>query len=344
MEIRNTDWVKLILDRFIWFIILLLFLLFAWRVEGFFTGLNMINLMLHASVLGLMVIGQATCLLSGNFDLSAEGTVSLVAMLAAWMMVLAEAWSGGGGWVLPPLIVIPMILFLGGFIGLFNGFLITRLGMNNFIVTLAMQLVLRGLALTLNKGNYISGVPSLFRWLGAGKIGPIPVQIIVTILAFFAFNYYYSRSRFGRQLYAVGGNRDAAHASGFKPKVTITTAYIISGVLAAVAAWMLLGRIGEATDATGVGLTLQTVAAAVIGGIALQGGYGSIWGAFAGVMLISIVDNGLNLMEVNPFWVNGIRGFIILLALFIDAQKFRYKPKTKQTVLDTTSTNTISGD
>lgn len=344
MDLRNTDWVKFVLDRFIWFIILLLYLLFAWRVEGFFTGLNMINLMLHASVLGLMVIGQATCLLSGNFDLSAEGTVSLIAMLAAWMMVPAGVWSGGGGWVLPALVVIPIIIFLGGFIGFFNGFMITRLGMNNFIVTLAMQLVLRGLALTLNKGNYISGVPALFRWLGTGKIASVPVQIVFTLLAFLVFNYYYSRSRFGRQLYAVGGNPDAALASGFKPKRTITTAYIISGVLAAVAAWMLLGRIGEATDATGVGLTLETVAASVIGGIALSGGFGTIWGAFAGVMLISIVDNGLNLMEVNPFWVNGIRGFIILLALFIDAQKFRYKPKTTQPVISPAPSELGSSD
>jgi ribose/xylose/arabinose/galactoside ABC-type transport system permease subunit len=102
---------------------------------------------------------------------------------------------------------------------------------------------------------------------------------------------------------------------------------MISGFLAAVAAWMLLGRLGEATDKTGVNLTLETVAASVIGGVALTGGYGSVLGAFSGVLLLSIVDNGLNLMQVNPFWVNGIRGAIILAAIFVEAQKFRFKPR-----------------
>jgi len=383
----NSDWVQFILNRFIWFIIGPVFVFFALSAEGFLSGTNMINLLLHASVLGLMVIGQAICLISGNFDLSAEGTVSLLAMLAAWMMVPEQAWSGGGGWEVHPLIVIPVILLLGAFIGLFNGFLITQLGMNNFIVTLAMQLVLRGLALMLNKGNYISGTPDLFNWLGEGRIsqthalivigvlavvglhlyyrnssfgqrmyargpagiaaaylgggifafaaiwallgwiGDIPVQIIFTGIAFVGFHYYLTNSRFGRQLYAVGGNKEAARASGFSPKRTITTAYVISGVLAAIAAWMLLGRIGEATDKTGVNLTLETVAASVIGGVALSGGYGSVLGALSGVMLLSIVDNGLNLMQVNPFWVNGIRGTIILAAIFVEAQKFRFKPR-----------------
>lgn len=391
IKAARANWMQYILDRFIWFIMVPVFVFFAFRAEGFLSGTNMINLLLHASVLGLMVIGQAICLISGNFDLSAEGSVSLLAMLAAWMMVPEQAWSGGGGWELHPLIVIPLMLLLGTLIGFFNGFMITQLGMNNFIVTLAMQLVLRGLALMLNKGNYISGTPELFNWLGAGRVAPthafllltalallgsfiflrnsrlmqqfrtrgqvwavaiygassvviafviwltldwigsVPVQIIVTGLAFVGVNYYLKHSRFGRQLYAVGGNRDAAYTSGFSPKRTITIAYMISGFLAAVAAWMLLGRIGEATDKTGVNLTLETVAASVIGGVALTGGHGSVLGALSGVMLLSIVDNGLNLMQVNPFWVNGIRGAIILAAIFVEAQKFRLKPRVTQT-------------
>lgn len=326
----SRDWTKFVLDNFIWVINIAVFIFFAVQADGFLTGTNTINLLLHASVLGLMVIGQAICLISGNFDLSAEGTVSLLSMLAAWMMVPAAAWSGGGGWELHPLLVIPLILAIGTAIGWFNGTLITRLGMNNFIVTLAMQLVLRGLALSLNQGQNISGTPELFNWLGSGRIGPIPVQIIVTAIAFIGFHLYLNNSRFGRQIYAVGGNREAARASGFSPKLTITAAYMISGFLAAMAAWMLLGRLAEATDRTGANLTLETVAASVIGGISLRGGYGTILGAFSGVLLLSIVGNGLNLMNVDPFWVNGIRGFIILVAIFIEAQKFRYKPRSRR--------------
>jgi len=324
---RSIDWVKFVLDRFIWFIIAGVFLFFAVQTKGFLTGVNMVNILLHTSVLGLMTIGQALCLITGNFDLSAEGTVSLVTVLAAWMMVPGGSLEGGGGWVLHPLIVIPLILLVGAGVGLLNGFMITRLRINNFIVTLAMQLVLRGIALAICRGHNISGLPSLFTWLGTSRIGPVPVQIIFTLLAFAGFHFYLQNSGFGRQLFAVGGNRDAARASGYNPEKIVTTAYVISGVLATVAGWMLLGRVGTSSYDLGTGLTLETVACAVIGGVALTGGYGSILGAFAGVLLLSIIDNGLNLMEVNPFWIKGIRGFIILFALFIEAQKFRYKPK-----------------
>lgn len=335
MQTGRTDWVKFILDRLIWFVVLGVFFFFAFIAPNFLTPLNMINIALHASVLGIMVIGQAICLISGNFDLSAEGTVSLLTVLAAWLMgtvgsdAVSHSFESGSGWGVSPFLVIPIILLLGAGIGWINGFLITRIGMNNFIVTLAMQLVLRGLSLTLSQGRNISNLPDAFRWLGTGKWGAIPVQIVVTGLLFLFFHYFLKNSRFGRQLYATGGNKDAAYASGFNPKKIITMAYVLSGFLAAIAAWMLLGRVGESTLFLGSGFTLETVAAAVIGGIALSGGYGTIGGAFAGVLLLATVDNGLNLMALPPNAVRGVRGLIILIALIIDAQKFRYKPKTE---------------
>ena len=334
MQLGRTDWVKFILDRFIWFIILAVFLFFTVSAENFLTPLNMINIMLHASVLGLMVIGQAICLLSGNFDLSAEGTVALLTVLAAWLMGtvsgagVSHTFESGSGWGVNPILTILIILLLGGGIGWLNGFMITRIRMNNFIVTLAMQLTLKGLSLTLSEGKNISGIPDVFRWLGTGKWGPIPVQIFVTGLFVAGFHYFLKHSRFGRRLYATGGNKDAALASGFSPKKTITMAYVLSGFLAAMASWMLLGRVGESTLFLGTGFTLETVAASVIGGIALSGGYGTIIGAFAGVLLLAVVVNGLNLMQMDPNAVRGVRSLIILIALIVEAQKFRYKPKS----------------
>jgi ribose/xylose/arabinose/galactoside ABC-type transport system permease subunit len=247
---------------------------------------------------------------------------------------VVHTFEAGSGWGVNPIVVLILILALGVGIGALNGFMITRLKMNNFIVTLAMQLVLRGLALTLSGGKNISNIPDAFRWLGTGKIGPIPVQIIFTGLLFFVFHYFLRNSKFGRKLFATGGNKDAALASGFNPKKIISMAYILSGLFAALAAWMLLGRVGEATIFLGAGMTLETVAAAVIGGIALSGGYGTIGGVLGGVLLLSIVDNGLNLMALDPNAVRGIRGLIILLALIIEAQKFRYKAKVIKKVVD----------
>jgi ribose/xylose/arabinose/galactoside ABC-type transport system permease subunit len=325
--------VQFILSRMIWFILLLVMAFFVWRVgiESYLAPTNLINILIHASVLGVLTIGQTMCLLSGNFDLSAEGTMSLVIVLAAWLMLpyreMTMAQAGGVGWELSPLLVVPIMLAVGLLVGLINGTLITRLNMNNFIVTLSMQLILRGLAMVLSMGAIMPGTPAGFNWLGGGRIGMIPVSVIFTLLLYAIFAYILNRSRFGRELYAVGGNREAARASGFNSKRVITYAYMLGGLMAALAGWMLLGKLEVSVSTLGTGMTLETVAAAVIGGVALTGGTGTIWGAFSGVLLLSVVDNGLNLMDVDPFWVNGIRGLIILVALFIDAQKVRVKPQ-----------------
>lgn len=330
---RRDKWIRFILDRMIWFILILVILFFWLRIGNkFLTSINLINILLHASVLGVLTIGQTICLLSGNFDLSAEGAVSLLTVLAAWLMLpyreMTLAQAGGIGWELSPFLVIPIILIVGTLIGWVNGLLITRLRMNNFIVTLAMQLFLRGLAYVISLGAIMPGTPKEFNWLGGGRIGDIPVSVIVTILLFLGFEFFLRYSRFGRELYAVGANRDAARASGFKPELTVTKAYIIGGVMAGLASWMLLGRLEVSVPTLGVGMTLETVAAAVIGGVALSGGSGSIIGAFSGVLLLSVVDTGLNLMEVDPFWVTGVRGLIILVALLLEVQKTRIRVRS----------------
>lgn len=325
---------QFILDRLIWFILLLVVIFFALIAKNFITGINIINIFLEASVLGVLTIGQAIVLMSGNFDLSAEGTVSLVTVLAAWLMLpyrnMALAQAGGIGWQLSPWIVIPIMLLVGTIAGWVNGMLITRLKMNNFIVTLAMQLVLRGIAYVISMGAIMPGTPALFNWLGSGRIGSVPVSVIATIFLFIVFSFILANTRFGRELYAVGANKDAARASGFKPPVTITQAYMISGFLAGIAGWMLLGRIQASNPDLGVGMTLQTVAAAVIGGVALSGGSGTLLGAFAGVLLLSVISDGMNLINVNPFWVDGVRGLIILVALLLEAQKVRFKVRNNQ--------------
>lgn len=335
----GRNWLQFVLDRMIWFILILVILFFTVRVDNYLAPSNLVNILLHASVLGILTIGQTICLLSGNFDLSAEGTLSLVTVLAAWLMLPASAGelaqAGGIGWELHPFIVIPLMLVVGAGVGWLNGLMITRLGMNNFIVTLAMQLVLRGLALVISMGAIMPGTPRLFNWLGGGRLDllgvGVPVSVIFTILLFVLAAFILRNTRFGRTLYAVGGNREAARASGFSPERLVTNAYVLSGLMGGVAGWMLLGKLEVSVPNLGAGMTLETVAAAVIGGVALTGGVGSIWGAFSGVLLLSVVDNGLNLMAVDPFWVNGVRGIIILVALLIEAQKVRLKPHRLRT-------------
>lgn len=331
---------ELVSRHFIWVVLVATVLIFGLTIDGYLRLSNISNILITGSVLGVMVIGQALCLMSRKLDLSAEGTVSLVAVVAAWLMLpyretdLAQA--GGLGVELDPLLVIPLVLLMGAAIGFVNGFMIMKLNMNFFIVTLAMQLVLRGLALAISGGAIMPGTPAVFNWLGGGRIAGIPVSVIATIGLYAIFGFVMSRTRFGRKVYAVGANEDAARASGFNPARTVILVYMVSGFLAALAGWMLLGRLEASVPNLGLGITLNVVAAAVIGGVSLNGGEGSIIGAFAGVLFLAMVNNALNLMNVDPLWVNAVRGLIILVALVIDAQKSRYrgrvglaKPKAK---------------
>jgi ribose/xylose/arabinose/galactoside ABC-type transport system permease subunit len=206
---RSGRVIQALLDRLIWIVLLLVFLFFTLQTPNFLTGTNMINILMHASVLGILTIGQAVVLLSGNFDLSAEGTISLLTVLAAWLMLpyrgSAMAQAGGVGWELSPFIVIPIMMVMGALIGLINGFFITRLRMNNFIVTLAMQLILRGAAFVISMGAIMPGTPRLFNWLGGGRIGVIPVSVIATLLMFIVFAYVLKNTRFGPPVICCGG-------------------------------------------------------------------------------------------------------------------------------------------
>jgi ribose/xylose/arabinose/galactoside ABC-type transport system permease subunit len=187
-----------------------------------------------------------------------------------------------------------------------------------------MLIALRGLMLVVPEGNTVYRTPDLFNVLGHNKIGPIPVPVIIVILAFIVAHVVLQYTPFGRKLYATGGNRQAALASGVNPDKRTRQVYIIAGGLAALAGWMLAGRLRSVIPNLGEGMVFEVFAAAVIGGISLQGGRGTMIGAFGGVLLLSAIGAGLNLMDVSEFWIGTIRGLIILIAMVIDAQKVRY--------------------
>jgi ribose/xylose/arabinose/galactoside ABC-type transport system permease subunit len=291
----------------------------------FLTLTNITNILVHSSVLGILVIGQSFTLLTGNFDLSAESVLGLVAVVGAYLMAAAGEPSNGSGLKLVPVVVIPIMLALGLGIGWINGFLITRLKLNNFIATLSMLIILRGLTFQMTEGKTVSNLPPSFLALGQVSIGPIAVSVLVMLIAFAVAHFVTRYTRFGRDLYAIGGNRDAANASGIDPDRRIRQVYLISAALAAFAAWMEVGRLGVATTRVGEGMIFEIQAAAVIGGISLFGGRGTMIGALGGVLLLASVNAGLNLMQVSGFAIDMVRGLFILAAMVIDAQKTRYK-------------------
>ena len=324
-----------VLDNLIWFILAGVVLFFATQTDKFLQPVTFRNILTSASVLGILVVGQTFVLITGNFDLSAESTLGLTAMVGFWLIVPTGTPTWGAGTEWSPYLSIAIILAGGAAIGWLIGALITFGKMNNFIVTLAMLIVLRGVMLRLTQGQTVfsgkSEGAATFSSLGhdplftAPWLGKVPLSVAV-MLAVYAVAYVILQHRpFGRELYALGGNRSAALASGIDPDKRLRQVYMIAGLLAAFAGWTLAGRVSSVQADLGEGYIFDVFAAAVIGGISLQGGRGSIIGALGGVLLLSTINAGLNLMRVSVFWTESIQGLVILVAMFIDAQKVRFR-------------------
>jgi ribose/xylose/arabinose/galactoside ABC-type transport system permease subunit len=321
-----------LVENLIWVLVVGALLIFSLLSELFFTPHNLVNILLRVAALGLLVIGQSFTLITGNFDLSSESTMGLTAMVAGLM--IASVDTGGLGWETNPLLAIAAMIALGALIGWFNGTLITRFKMNNFIVTVAMLMILRGVTYAISPGQSTSFFPKLFTYLGSGslfrvtlpsgRLLAIPAAALFLLLMFALAHVVTRYRRFGRNMYAVGSNRLAAQAAGIDSARIIMAVYIVSGVFAALAGLVEAGRLDSATPRTGAGMIFPVQAAAVIGGISLFGGRGNMIGAFGGVLLWGILDTGLNILKVSPFWIEVSRGLLLLFAIFLDALKVRY--------------------
>ncbi len=329
---KLNDIFLLIVDNLIWVFVVIALLVFSLISENFFTPFNLVNILSRVAPLALLVIGQSFTLITANFDLSSESAMGFTAMVAA--LLLASQKNGGLGLEINPFLGILIMLLVGAAIGAFNGIFITRLGMNNFIMTVAMLMILRGATYAISPGKSVNFLPPEFNWLGGGalfripsgdgKFLAVPVSMFFVIAAFIVAHIVTKYTRFGRDMYAVGSNRQAAEAAGIDSKRIVTIVYIISGLCAALAGLLDAGRMDSATPRTGAGLIFPVQAAAVIGGISLFGGRGNLIGAFGGVLLWGILDTGLNIAKVSPFWIEVSRGALLLFAMFIDALKVRY--------------------
>lgn len=263
--------------------------------------------------------------------------MGLTAMVAA--LLVATTKNGGLGVEVNPLLAIGAMLLVGVSIGWINGFLITKLKMNNFIVTVAMMMIVRGVIYAISPGKSASFLPEAFDWVGGGTLARlahanhgkplvIPTAALFMIMAFVVAHIITRYRRFGRNMYAIGSNRPAAEAAGINSARIIMAVYIISGLCAALAGLLDAGRMDSATPRTGYGLIFPVQAAAVIGGISLFGGRGTIVGAFGGVLLWGLMDSGLNILQVSPFWIEVARGGLLLFAMLLDALKVRYLQRT----------------
>lgn len=314
-----------LLNNAIWVLVVVVVIAFSIATNKFLRLDTLTNVLLHASVLGLLVVGQTLVLVTGNFDLSQESTVGLTAYIGAWVILPATSPDNGSGFLFPVPLSIVIMLGVGLVVGWINGNLITRVKMNNFIVTLAMLMALRGVVLVINNGFPVYGTPESFNWLGSGRVGPVPVAIIVVLLGFAVGYAVLHRTRFGQELYAVGSNPLAARVAGINADRRIRQVYLISGVFAAIGGLVLAGQVTSVTTDFGQNMDFDIIAAAVIGGVSLNGGRGGMLGALGGVILLSALAAGLNLVNISPFWLDTVRGLVILFAMLLEAQKTRFR-------------------
>ncbi len=304
-----------------WFIVLLFVVVISLASESFLTVPNIRSLLIQSTILGILVLWQAMCLLVGYMDLAIEATMLFSLVFSTWLMVGTSTIRSGLD--LPPALSILIGLAVGALIGFLQGFLIVKVKMNAFVTTLAMYITIGGLSVLWLQGGVIYPLDESYRVLGSGEIGIVPYSVILTILLYLAFHFILNRTSFGRSIYAVGGNPAAARASGIDNPRIIISCFMISGFLASLAGWVIAGRMNSASTLLSQGIVFNVFAAAVVGGISLTGGVGSIMGALGGVFLLALINNALNLMNVDPYWVAVARGIIILLAIFIDSVRVR---------------------
>jgi ribose transport system permease protein len=281
----------------------------------FLTVSNLLNVAQQTSINAVIAVGLTFVIISGGIDLSVGSLVAfsgvVLASLLQQSVPLPLALAGG--------------LFVGLLCGLVNGVLITYGKLPPFIATLGMMSVARGGALLFTDGRPISGFPESFRQLATGEIFHIPVPVVLMVAVYALAHFVLRRTKFGRYVYAIGGNEEAALLSGVRVRLYKTMVYGTGGLLSALAAAVLTARLNSAQPIAGINYELDAIAATVIGGTSLMGGQGSVIGTLIGALIMGVLRNGLNLLGVSSFIQQVVIGAVIIVAVLMDTAFKRQK-------------------
>ena len=296
----------------------------------FLTSDNVLNIGSQWSYRGIVVVGMVFVLVVGGFDLSVGATFGTSALVAA---IVSDAYGGGAGLV--------AALAVGAAIGAANGVLVTKLHVNAFVATLGMAFLIRGAAGALSNNNTYTVDSSLFRWLGDGRLGVIPVSLILFLILAILLGLVLWRSAWGLQIYATGGNSEAARLAGIRVDAIRMSAFVLVGMCAALGGVLLLGQTSNVQAASfGMNLEIEVIAAALIGGVSIAGGEGAVWRGVAGVTLLAVLQNYFNLSGSGA-WQDAIKGAVLILAVAMDSwtrnrrTPMRRRDRVKEEKLDT---------
>lgn len=291
-------------------LLVVIFIVCSLLNENFLTKTNVFNILKQISVVVIVAYGECLLIIAGQTDLSpgsvlcASGVLSAMTYVATGSLVLAIVVS----------------VLVGAASGAVNGFFVTRYALPPFIVTLGMQIIMRGVALYVSEGSPIIISEESFRILGQGSLYSVPNVVILVVILFALVWFLLNRTAYGRYLYAIGGNQEAAKASGIRVNLVKMSAFILCGALSGAAGFVLMSRMNVGQPNAGVNYEFDAIIGVILGGASFSGGTGTVFGSVVGCMIIGILNNILNLLNVSAYLQQIVKGLLILIAVVADAQ------------------------
>ena len=305
-------------------ILILLIVAVSFTSDRFLSVDNILNILDTVSKNGIIAFGMTFVIIAGEIDLSVGSTIGLSGVIVA--LVTETLVSSGMSITIACVIGIAAALLLCSLFGLFNGFLLTKFKMPSFIITLGMLNLLYGLAAVISNGFPITGLPTWYKWFGAGTLfGKIPVSALFLIVFFIITAVIVKYTRFGRSLYATGGNPESARLSGINVKAVKIAVMIIVQFCAAFAGILFSSQVMSGTFSFGRGSEMQVISAVIIGGASLSGGSGKIWGTFLGLIFLGVINNAMTLNGVDSYMQYIVQGALIIGAVLINSIQAKRK-------------------
>jgi len=291
-------------------VVLILCVIWSLLSPNFLTMSNITNILRQSSFIVVAAVGMTMVIIIGEIDLSAGSLLAVSGLIGAMVVRQTDSIA----------LAISAAILVGAFVGFLNGVMCAKGKLPGFIATLAMMVILRGLAFIITGGNSVVWQNRTFTSIGTGFVGPIPIPVIVMLVAIVFGVFVTTKLRFGRYIYSVGGNAEASRWSGIVVDNVKIYVFTIMGILTAIAGLIVTARLGSGQPSAGSGFELDAITAVVVGGTSLSGGKGKVTGTVVGVLLLTVLTNGMTLVGINTHWQQVFKGLIIIVSVFVESR------------------------